>query len=78
MMSSNGTRNSNPRRPTFDMYTATLITLRDLARDSVYRSGQCQKWLLDLRKHVEVNFQADFGSPAISFINLMYNSSNKK
>lgn len=71
-----GTNNSRRSRPTFDMYTTTLITLRDLARYDVYRSGSCQKWLLDLRKHVEINFQADFGSPASSFINLMYNSSS--
>lgn len=72
----NGIKNSRLQRPTFDMYTTTLITLRDLARSDVYRSGSCQKWLLDLRKHVEVNFQHDFGSPASSFINLMYNSSS--
>lgn len=71
----NGIKNSNHKRPSFEMYTTTLITLRDLARDSVYRSGRCQKWLLDLRQHVEVNFQMDFGSPASSFINLMYDSS---
>lgn len=75
-MCSSGIRNSKPSRPTFQMYTTTLVTLRDLARDSVYRSGSCQKWLLDLRKHVEVNFQLDFGSPASSFINLMYDSSS--
>lgn len=75
-MSYNGIRNSKHPRPTFDMYTTTLVTLRDLARDSVYRSGSYQKWLLDLRRHVEVNFELDFGSPARSFINLMYNSSS--
>ena len=77
IMSFSGTKFSKPKRPTFDMYTTTLITLRDLSRDCVYRSGSCQKWLLDLRKHVEVNFQIDFGPPAISFINLMYDSSNR-
>lgn len=76
MMNVSGTVKSKARRPTFDMYTTTLVTLRDLARDSVYRSGFCQKWLLDLRKHVEFNFQKDFGSPACSFINLMYDSSS--
>lgn len=75
-MRSSGIKNSKHSRPTFEMYTTTLITLRDLARDSVYRSGSCQKWLLDLRQHVEVNFQMDFGSPAVSFINLMYDSSS--
>lgn len=72
-----GTRGFDHKRPTFEMYTTTLITLRDLARDYVYRSGSCQKWLLDLRRHVEVNFQMDFGSPASSFINLMYDSSHR-
>lgn len=71
-----GIKKSKPARPSFDMYTTTLITLRDLARYDVYRSGSCQRWLLDLRKHVEVNFQMDFGSPACSFINLMYDSSS--
>lgn len=71
-----GTKNFKHSRPTFEMYSTTLITLRDLARDSVYRSGSCQKWLLDLRRHVEVNFQMDFGHPAAAFINLMYNSSS--
>lgn len=71
-----GIKNSKHSRPTFDMYCTTLITLRDLARDSVYRSGSCQKWLLDLRRHVEVNFQIDFGSPAASYINLLYDSSS--
>ena len=75
-MGISGTKRFKHSRPTFDMYTTTLITLRDLARDSVYRSGSCQKWLLDLRHHVEVNFQMDFGSPASSFINLMYDSSS--
>lgn len=75
-MGYSGIKSSKHSRPTFDMYTTTLITLRDLARDYVYRSGSCQKWLLDLRKHVEVNFQLDFGSPASSFINLMYDSSS--
>lgn len=75
-MGISGTKRSKHSRPTFDMYTTTLITLRDLARDYVYRSGSCQKWLLDLRKHVEVNFQMDFGSPASAFINLMYDSSS--
>lgn len=75
-MSSSGTNKSKHPRPTFDMYSTTLITLRDLARDYVYRSGSCQKWLLDLRKHVEVNFQMDFGSSAAAFINLMYDSSS--
>lgn len=70
-----GTKNFRYSRPTFQMYTTTLITLRDLARNSVYRSGSCQRWLLDLRRHVEVNFQKDYGSPASSFINLMYDSS---
>lgn len=74
-MRTSGIRNYKHSRPTFDMYTTTLITLRDLARDYVYRSGSCQRWLLDLRRHVEVNFQIDFGSPASSFINLMYDSS---
>lgn len=75
-MRSSGTNKSKHPRPTFDMYTTTLITLRDLARDYVYRSGESQKWLLDLRKHVEINFEMDFGSPASSFINLMYDSSS--
>lgn len=75
-MRSSGTNKFKHERPSFEMYTTTLITLRDLARDYVYRSGSCQKWLLDLRKHVEVNFKMDFGSPASSFINLMYDSSS--
>ena len=72
----NGIKSFKHSRPTFEMYSTTLITLRDLARDSAYRSGSCQKWLLDLRKHVEFNFQMDFGSAAAAFINLMYDSSS--
>ena len=73
-MISNGIKSSKHSRPTYEMYSTTLITLRDLARDSVYRSGSCQRQLLALRKFVEYNFEKDFGSPAASFINLMYGS----
>ena len=72
----NGIKNFRHSRPTFDMYTTTLITLRDLARDSVFKSGMCHSHLLELRGYVENNFILDYGSPASSFVNLMYNSSS--
>lgn len=70
-----GTKNSKHSRPSFDMYTTTLITLRDLACSNVYKNGMCPSRLLDLRRYVENNFIMDFGSPASAFVNLMYDSS---
>lgn len=69
-----GTKNSRHTRPSFDMYTTTLVTIRDLVRDTSFKSGMCPSELLQLRRFVELNFSLDFGRSADSFINLMYDS----
>lgn len=73
-MSISGTRKSNFTRPTFNMYVATLTTLRDLLRCSAAKTGMCPKELLNMRRFIEINFKLDYPGQADSFINLMYNT----
>lgn len=72
IMRYNGTKNSKHQRPTFEMYTTTLVTIRDLVRDTTFKSGMCPSELRTLRRYVELNFSSDFGRSADAFINLMY------
>lgn len=73
-MSTSGTRKSNFERPTYNMYVATLTTLRDLSRCSAAKTGMCPTVLLEMRRYIELNFKLDFPFQADSFINLMYNT----
>lgn len=73
-MSINGIKKSKFTRPTYNMYVATLTTLRDLSRCSAAKTGMCPKELLEMRKYIEYNFKLDYPFQANSFINLMYNT----
>ena len=73
-MSISGIKKSRFTRPTYNMYVATLTTLRDLARCSAAKTGMCPRELLEMRRYVEINFKLDFPLQADSFINLMYNT----
>ena len=70
----NGINTSKFTRPTYNMYVATLTTLRDLSRCSVGKTGMCPRELLEMRRYIENNFKLDYPRQADSFINLMYNT----
>lgn len=75
-MSISGIKSSKFTRPTYNMYVATLTTLRDLSRCSTAKTGMCPKELLEMRRYIENNFKLDYPRQADSFINLMYNTFN--
>ena len=75
-MLTNGIKKSKFTRPTYNMYVATLTTLRDLSRCSAAKTGMCPKELLEMRRYIENNFKLDYPRQADSFINLMYNTFN--
>ena len=73
-MNTSGIKKSKFSRPSYNMYVATLTTLRDLSRCSAAKTGMCPSELLEMRRYIELNFRLDFPRQADSFINLMYNS----
>lgn len=69
-----GIKRSSTPRPTYNMYVATLTTIRDLSRSYLKASGRLPDELLKLRKFVEFEFKRDYPANSEGFINLMYNT----
>lgn len=73
-----GIKRSNTPRPTYNMYVATITTIRDLSRAYLKVNGYLPDELLRLRKFVEFEFSRDYPAQAKGFINLMYNTQTDK